>query len=1243
MPREFVEHWPDLRLDSPAELPITACREQLIGLLREHPVVVVCGDTGSGKTTQLPKICLAAGLGRHARIGHTQPRRIAARAVAARLAEEMGTTVGAAVGLKTRFTDRTQRSSVVKVMTDGILLNEIREDRWLRGYEALIIDEAHERSVNIDFLLGYLKRIIARRPDLRLIVTSATMDTGRLSAHFDDAPVLDIPGRSYPVDIIYRPPQRGTELPAAVVEAVRELAAMKLDDAAGMRHRDMLVFLPGERWIRDTRQALLDARLDGFEILPLYARLTSQRQDRIFKPGSAPRIVLATNVAETSLTVPRIRFVIDSGLARVSRYSARNRAQGLAVEPIAQANAVQRAGRCGRLAPGVCIRLFTEQDFGQRPEFTDPEMLRTNLASVILRLEASGLGSVVEFPFLDPPPERSVNDAYRLLQMLGALDDDRRLTRRGREMARLPLDPRLARMLVAGRELGALPQLLVIVAAMSVMDPRERPPEAADAARREQDKLADGRSDFITFVNLWEAWQHERRNGGRAARAFCDAHYLSMARMREWEDVRAQLAELTRTLGWRTKQRPTEPDFRTLHLAVLSALADRVARRGEGKEYQGANEARAVLFPGTALSRKPPRWLVAGELVATSRTWLRTVASINPRWVLVAAPHLVRRDYLEPVWDVRRGRVTAREVLTLFGMVISADRNVDYAGVAPEEAREIFIRDALAADRLGADMSFMEHNRALRSRLLEWEARRRSRDLFAGERAMAAFYRERLPGHVLDRRRLQRWARGNAARSLNMQLADISTRVPSEAEQADFPLTLRAAGHELALEYRYEPSSQTDGVTVTVPRTLLNAIRPEELDWLVPGWLVEKVTAMLRTLPKVVRRALVPLPDAAAELLPALRDHHGELSLAAALAMVLRDAKDVHVEARQFAADSLPPWLSMRIVVVDERGRELAGGRDLLDLQQRLAAPETYSADRGLPGERRGLTSWDFDDLPESMAVPQRGQQVRLYPALIDNDGRVDLALLPPGPAAVACHRLGTRRLLLAMLPQQCAWLRDRVRADRALQLAYHGLGDSRALIDDLLCAAAQECFDVDTVIRARRTFHAVLNGGRAEFVPTMERLQQFVVDLLAEYRQLRGTLSSAASIPPAARDDMQQQLDRLVYRGFLAATPTQWRAHLPRYLKAMTKRIEKCAQRHPKDAEYQARVEAAAARLDDWQRNQPPGWPWPPDVVHYRWLLEEFRVSLFAQPLGTAQPVSDRRLAEQWNDRQPSGRCRTA
>ncbi|HET7596263.1 MAG TPA: ATP-dependent RNA helicase HrpA, partial [Burkholderiales bacterium] len=777
-------------------------------------------DTGSGKTTQLPKMCLEAGRGVAGAIGHTQPRRIAARAVAARLAEELRVPLGGAVGYQVRFTDETNPASLVKVMTDGILLSEIRHDRFLHRYDTLIIDEAHERSLNIDFLLGFLKQLEQRRTDLKIIVTSATIDPGRFAAHFGGAPVITVEGRSFPVELRYRPPARDEDLPRAVTAAVGELARVDLAEHGGGRARDMLVFLPGERWIRDAERELSASGPGGYEILPLYARLTAARQQRVFQPGAAPRIVLATNVAETSLTVPRIRFVVDSGLARVNRYSPRHRLQALNVESIAKANAVQRAGRCGRLAPGVCTRLYAEQEFDARPEYMEPEILRTDLAGVILRLEALRVGHVDEFPFIDPPPIKAVNDAYRLLHLLGAMDDERRLTPDGDLMAQLPLDPRLARLLLVAERRGVLREALVIAAALSVIDPREQPAEQLGTARQRQAELNDARSDFMTWLNLWRAYRRERRRGEKSFRAWCANYFLSPTRFREWEDVHHQLKELALGLGWRIQAR--EGSYEAIHRAVLAGFIDFAAENTDGGTYEGVQQSRAALFPGSTLAKRRPRWIVAAERVSTERVYLRTAAQIRPDWIADAAPHLIKREYREPVWDRQRGRVTAREVVSLQGLILSSERRVDYGRIDRETAREIFIRDALAAEDFGERFAPLELNRRLRDRLLEWEARRRSRDLFAGPRAMARFYESRLPGDVVDRASLRRWTRRpENARQLEMSAADIATRDPADFDAREYPLVFEAAGHELPLAYVFDPVSERDGITLRVPMPLL--------------------------------------------------------------------------------------------------------------------------------------------------------------------------------------------------------------------------------------------------------------------------------------------------------------------------------------------------------------------------------------------------------------------------------------
>jgi ATP-dependent helicase HrpA len=1269
----------------PDELPVSRARDEILGALAAHRVIVVCGDTGSGKTTQLPKLCLEAGRGVLGTIGHTQPRRIAARAVAARLAEELGVPLGGPVGYQVRFTDETERTSLIKVMTDGILLNEIRHDRALLRYDTIIVDEAHERSLNIDFLLGYLKRLEARRPDLKVIVTSATIDPERFAAHFGCAPIVRVEGRSFPVDIRYRPPGRDEDLPQAVAAAIGVLARIDLAEHGGGRARDALVFLPGERWIRDAERELKASGPKGIEILPLYARLTAARQQRVFEPGPAPRVVLATNIAETSLTVPRIRFVVDSGLARVNRYSTRHRMQALGVEPIAKANAVQRAGRCGRLAPGICVRLYSEQDFEARSEHMEPEILRTDLAGVILKLEALGLGQVDEFPFIDAPPTKAVNDAYRLLHLLGAMDADRKLTRDGDLMARLPVDPRLARLLQVAALRGALREALVIAAGLSVVDPREQPADELAAARERHAAFNDSRSDFVTLLNLWGAYSAERRGGAKAFRKWCKANYLSATRFREWDDVHHQLKELALGLGWRVHAE--DASYESIHRAVLAAFIDFVAESDDGGGYLGIQDARAALFPGSGLAKRRPRWIVAAERVATSRVYLRTAAQIRPDWAIDAGAHLVKREYREPLWDRRRGRVTALEVVTLYGLTLRADRRVDYGRVDRGAAREIFVREALAGDDLGERLPVVERNRRLRDELLGWEARRRSRDLFAGARAVEQFYAEGLPADVYDRASLRRWLRApEHARRLEMRPLDIATRDPAELDEHAYPRRLEVAGHGLALDYVFDPASEADGITLTVPLPLLGAVRAEALEWLVPGWLPAKVLALLRTLSKDIRRRLVPLPDTTAELLPGLEARRGRESLRRALRDALAHARGVELAADALDAAPLPPEYLMRVAVIGADGGVIAAGRDLPALQRRFAGQATHVERRGQGGvaarpdargdrgraaragrggnrnpelgadrlaPRTGLMRWDFDDLPDAVTVREYGTRLALYPALVDAATRVDLAWLPPGPAAVRRHRDGVRRLLLKNVPQQADVIRRRALEDRELLLAFHGIGPGEVLADDLLCASADEAFALEPPVRTAAAFAACLDGGRADLVPAAERLAGLLRDILPIYRTLaarlevderrnvgersavryRGEQSGAryAGLPPRASDDIAAQLDGLVHPYFLRETPVEWRRELPRYLKAIGARLDKLSQRAPKDAEHQAIVERAAARLEAWRARQPPDWPWPAAVVEYRWLLEELRVSLFAQSLGTRRPVSAKRLEEAW------------
>ena len=928
--------------------------------------------------------------------------------------------------------------------------------------------------------------------------------------------------------------------------------------------------------------------------------------------------------------------MIDSGLARVGRYSARNRVQGLGVEPIAKANAVQRAGRCGRVAPGVCVRLYSEEDFAERPEFVEPEIQRTALAGVLLRLTAWRLGPIEEFPFIDRPPAKAVADAHQLLHVLGALGADRRLTRDGEAMARLPVDPRVARLLVVANRLGALREGLVIAAALSTVDPREYPADALDAARRQHDTFADPRSDFVTCVNLWRAYRRERRAGERAFRAWCRARFLSPSRLREWHDVHGQLRELALGLGWRA--RGAAADYKAIHQAVLAAFIDFVAEHVEGASYRGIRDSLAALLPGTPLAKKRPRWLVAAERVATERQYLRTVAQINPRWVLQIAPHLTKRHYLEPAWEAQRGHVTAREVVTLFGLTLTSERRVDYGAIEPKESRRLFLRDGLVAGNLGIRtddprLTFIEHNRRLRAEVLDAEARLRRRDLFIGEPAIAHFYDARLPPEVHDRSSLLRWCGERPNREhLAMTAADIASRELPALSLDRYPAELTVAGQEVPLTYHFEPGAEEDGVTLTLPHALLGALRAERLSWLIPGWLADKVLAWLRALAKDVRRELVPLPATVAQLLPLLERRAPMQDLTTALRDALFDARGIQAPPGAFDDALLPPHLLMRIVIVGADGSRLGHGRDLDALRKVLRGAESFAAQEDRAAwTRTALNHWDCGDLPAAVAVRAQPRDVMLYPGLSDDHGRVDLQLLLPGPAAVARHRLGVRRLLLKSLPQQTALIRARVLADRELVLCYHGIGSGDELVDDLLCASAEDSFKLEPPIRDGESFARTLEQGRAELVPAAERLQSLLRDLLSAHRQIRGALQVVDAARAEARSAILAQLERLITPYFFSSTPAEWRAHLPRYLKAAQQRWEKAAQRRAKDAELENDVREATARLDHWLATLPSGWPWPAAAVRYRWLLEEFRVSLFAQNLGTAVPVSAKRLEEQW------------
>jgi ATP-dependent helicase HrpA len=1231
-----------LKLDYDPALPITAHRDEIIAALERHQVLIVCGATGSGKTTQLPKMCLQAGRGVRGIIGHTQPRRLAARALANRLAHEMGTTVGAAVGYKVRFNDHTSRGTLVKLMTDGILLKELESDRQLRRYDTLIVDEAHERSLNIDLLLGVLKQLLPKRPDLRVIVTSATINPGQFSEFFGGAPVIEVSGRGYPVEVRYRPlivedEEEDTSelsLPEGIVKAVREL-----DESSRGIRGDTLVFLPGEKQIREAATALEEAELHNTEVLPLFSRLSAREQDRVFEGHGKRRIVLATNVAETSLTVPGIRFVVDTGLARISRYSVRAKVQRLPTERISRASADQRKGRCGREAEGICIRLYSEEDFGLRDEYTPPEVLRTNLASVILRMAVLGLGEPGSFPFLDPPDTRLVNDGVRLLQELKAMDEERRVTSLGEQIASIPVDPRLGRMLLAATRNACLTEMLIIAAFLEVQDPRERPQEAQQHAVQMHAKFNDARSDFMTVLNLWRTYREQAEAlSGNQLRKWCREHFLSYMRMREWTDLHAQLKDAISDL----KTRPNEvaATYANLHQAILTGFLGSIGSLEDRREYAGPRGIRFVIAPGTPLASKCPRWIVAGSLIETARVYARMVATVDPGWIESAAAHLVKRVFTEPHWVRARGFVSAYETVTLYGLTLAARRRVNYANIAPVEAREIFVREALVAGNGEVSGDFLPANRRLIAEVEQLEARIRRRDIVVDETALVSFYTSRIPQGVSTVAAFESWrikAERREPRLLYMTRADVMEREAPEASAESFPETLNIGGNSLPLVYRFEPTLPDDGVTLEVPEPLVDLLDAERLAWLVPGLLLEKITELLRSLPKAVRKRFVPVPDSARAILaeaPAWNDSSLPPFHPWLAQRVTRQAGET-VTAEELAALPLPDYLRMNVRVLDANDEVVDEGRDLLAVRRELRTAEPANARRtttaakdAAPVEHR---EWDFGDLPESIDVERNRLRFRVYPAIRVRGAGVSIFEARSAFEADAISRRGLTRLALLALPQQAKFVTQRIAANRDLVLLSSGLSLSQPLPQAIAWRAARECFfpDDSPLPRSRGEFEALIEAKRGDLADVADHFASSIAAILKEWRQVRAGLDDVRATARAAVATIDADLSALLPPDFIESTPRDWLAHYPRYLKAVRRRLERLTGDVARDAELAARVAPFANALRTMTAEAPLSRP-RPELDQLRWMIEEFRVSLFAQEMRTVLRVSEKRLNEQ-------------
>eukprot|EP00003_Mantamonas_plastica_P012695 TRINITY_DN2264_c0_g1_i1.p1 TRINITY_DN2264_c0_g1~~TRINITY_DN2264_c0_g1_i1.p1 ORF type:complete len:1312 (-),score=155.84 TRINITY_DN2264_c0_g1_i1:14049-17984(-) len=1224
----------------PDGLPVSARVDDIREAIDKHQVVIIAGETGSGKTTQIPKICLEAGRGTRGLIGHTQPRRIAARSVAARIAEELGEQTGQQIGYQVRFTDTTSEQSRVKVMTDGILLAEVQHDRFLDRYDTLIIDEAHERSLNIDFLLGYLKQLLPKRPDLKVIITSATIEVERFSEFFNKAPIIEVSGRTYPVDIRYRPltgddDDRDQGWTDGVVQALDEIE--QHERAEKQPPGDVLVFLPGEREIRNLSKVLRHVDLKHTEILPLYSRLSNQEQNRVFQSHRGRRIVLSTNVAETSLTVPGIRYVIDTGVARISRYSVRSKIQRLPIEAVSQASANQRAGRCGRVAPGICFRLYDETDFINRPEYTDPEILRTNLASVILQMATSGLGEIRHFPFLEAPDRRQVNDGYKLLEELSAVDGQRKVTKLGRTMARLPLDPRLARMLVTAADLGSLSETLVIIAGLSVQDPRERPQDKQQAADQAHAPFNDKESDFVTLLNIWNFYEEQRQElSQNQLKKLCQKNFLSWMRMREWRDIHRQL-----TLICREQKLAINKDvasYDKLHKAILAGLLGQVAVKVEKREYLATRNRKVMIFPGSKVGKTGPKWIVATEIVETSKVFARMVASIQPEWIEPLAGHVVKRHYFEPHWEQKRAQVMGYEKVSLYGLDVVPKRRIAYSKIDPKECRNLFIRRALVEGDYQSKAPFIARNRELLDTVENLEKKTRRRDLLVDDETLVQFYEKRLPEDIVSGRHFESWWKGLTAeglKGLELTEEDILQRPLDSGAAEQYPDYLEWEGVRYPLSYEFEPTSERDGVTLQVPLMALKQIPSRRIEWIVPGLLREKCIALVKGLPKSLRRNFVPVPDFVDAALANMQPSNEPLALQ--LGEQLRRMTGVRIDPEAWSDAELPRYLRMNVRVMGDKGKVLAESRDTSSLQDRLegkaeAALASVASTKSDSQQTGDYPDWQFGTIPQSVQTEKGGMQVTVYLALEDLGRNVREIRCLDRLTAEDETRKAIARLIINRFGKTLDGLERKLPRFKQSALMFSPVGQAKVLLDDLLLSSVIQHFLSAELPRSAEAFDRVFDVHRGDFIPALEQADERLYQAMSGYqkvaKQLKGKINLALANSMA---DIKFQLENLVYPGFLVSTPATWLEQFGRYFEAALVRLEKMPREIGKEREFLHTIEPLWSRYankrDELQRQGVRD----PELVLYRWMLEEFRVSFFAQQLGTAMTVSAKRLDKQW------------
>ncbi|MFD3512502.1 ATP-dependent RNA helicase HrpA [Streptomyces sp. NPDC058657] len=1231
----------------PENLPVSQKKDDIADAIRDHQVVIVAGETGSGKTTQIPKICMELGRGVRGMIGHTQPRRIAARTVADRIAEELDTPLGETVGWKVRFTDQVnQESTFVKLMTDGILLAEIQTDRELRAYDTIIIDEAHERSLNIDFLLGYLAQLLPKRPDLKVVITSATIDPERFSRHFGNAPIVEVSGRTYPVEVRYRPllEEEGDDSDRDQITAITDAVDELQSEGPG----DVLVFLSGEREIRDTADALNKRQLRHTEVLPLYARLSHAEQNRVFQRHTGRRIVLATNVAETSLTVPGIKYVIDPGTARISRYSHRTKVQRLPIERISQASANQRKGRCGRTSDGICIRLYSEDDFLTRPEFTDAEILRTNLASVILQMTAAGLGEIEKFPFIDPPDHRNIRDGVQLLQELGALDPNekdpkKRLTPQGRKLAQLPVDPRLARMVLEADKNGCVREVMVIASALSIQDPRERPVEKQQQADQNHARFKDETSDFLSFLNMWRYIREQQKERGSSSfRRMCKQEYLNFLRIREWQDIYAQLRSVAKQLGIHLNEEDA-PET-SVHTSLLAGLLSHIGLKDTDKnEYLGARNAKFAIFPGSALFKKQPRFIMSAELVETSRLWARVNAKVEPEWIEPLAQHLVKRTYSEPHWEKDQAAVMAYERVTLYGVPIVAQRKVNYGRIDAEVSRDLFIRNALVEGDWRTHHKFFADNRKLLTEVEELEHRARRRDILVDDETLFDFYDGRIPEHVVSGAHFDSWWKHKKREEpelLDFEREMLINEKAAGVTKDDYPDSWRQGALKFKVTYQFEPGADADGVTVHIPLQVLNQVTDEGFDWQIPGLREEVVTELIRSLPKPVRRHYVPAPDYAQKFLDRAVPLQEPIHFT--LARELQKMVGVPVSPADFDLGRIPDHLRITFRIVDERRKKLAEDKDLEALRLKLrpkarqalsqAAAATAERSGGETIERTGLTDWTIGSLTKVFETKRAGQPVKAYPALVDKGASVSVQLFDSEAEQRQAMWAGTRRLILLNIPVNPAkFASDKLTNQQKLALSSNPHGSIQALFDDCAMAATDKLIaDHGGPAWDEESFRKLYDKVRADLVDATVRTVGQVQQVLAAWQACERRLKSTSSpVLLANLTDVRKQIDALMPAGFVTRTGLKRLPHLMRYLVAADRRLQQMPTGAQRDT---ARMEKVHEMQDEyaWLLEQlPQGRPVPPEVREIRWMIEELRVSYFAHALGTAYPVSDKRIVK--------------